>query len=87
MRGGLGPILTRMLHCILYATIPRLEEQMPLIHSTSKKAQSENIRRERAAGKPEKQAVAISYSVKRAATKDGLSESEQLRIQRDCEIK
>ena len=40
---------------------------MPLIKSTSAKAFGENIARERAAGKPEKQAVAIAYSEKRAA--------------------
>ena len=42
---------------------------MPLIKSTSKKAFGENIARERAAGKPEKQAVAIAYSEKREAGK------------------
>ena len=42
---------------------------MPLVKSTSKKAMSENIRREMHAGKPQKQAVAIAYSVKRAASK------------------
>jgi hypothetical protein len=40
---------------------------MPLVKSTSKKAFGENIKREIAAGKPQKQAVAIAYSVKRAA--------------------
>lgn len=40
---------------------------MPLIKSASKKAFGENIAKERAAGKPEKQAVAIAYSEKRAA--------------------
>ena len=40
---------------------------MPLVKSKSKKAFSENIKREIAAGKPQKQAVAIAYSVKRAA--------------------
>jgi hypothetical protein len=43
---------------------------MPLIKSTSKKAFGENIARERAAGKPEKQAVAIAYSEKREAGKE-----------------
>ncbi len=38
---------------------------MPLIKSPSKKAFSQNIERERAAGKPQKEAVAIAYSVKR----------------------
>ena len=38
---------------------------MPLIKSKSKKAFGENIAKEREAGKPEKQAVAIAYSIKR----------------------
>ena len=42
---------------------------MPLIKSTSKKAFGENIARERSAGKPEKQAVAIAYATKREAAK------------------
>lgn len=42
---------------------------MPLIKSTSKKAFGENIARERAAGKPEKQAVAIAYSLAGEARK------------------
>lgn len=40
---------------------------MPLIKSGSKKAVSENIRREMSAGKPQKQAVAIALSVQRKA--------------------
>ena len=40
---------------------------MPLIKSKSPAAFSKNIARERAAGKPEDQAVAIAYSEKRAA--------------------
>jgi hypothetical protein len=40
---------------------------MPLVKSKSKKAFSENIRREMKAGKGQKQAVAIAYSVKRKA--------------------
>lgn len=40
---------------------------MPLVKSASKKARSENIRREIEAGKPIKQAVAIGYSVQRKA--------------------
>lgn len=40
---------------------------MPLIKSKSEKAFKENIRAEVKAGKPVKQAVAIAYSVKRAA--------------------
>lgn len=40
---------------------------MPLIKSTSDKAFSKNIKAEIKAGKPQKQAVAIAYSVKRKA--------------------
>jgi hypothetical protein len=40
---------------------------MPLIHSKSEKAFKKNIAAEVKAGKPVKQAVAISYSVKRKA--------------------
>ena len=40
---------------------------MPLKKSTSKKAFESNIRAEVKAGKPDKQAVAIAYSEKRAA--------------------
>lgn len=42
---------------------------MPLTKSPSKKAFSANVRREVAAGKPQKQAVAIAYAVKREAQK------------------
>lgn len=38
---------------------------MPLIKGSSKKAISENIRREMHAGKPQKQAIAIAYSIAR----------------------
>jgi len=40
---------------------------MPLIKSKSKKAVGENIRREKEAGKSQKQAVAIALSVARKA--------------------
>jgi len=40
---------------------------MPLTKSTSKKAFSHNVKAEMKAGKPQKQAVAIAYSVKRKA--------------------
>jgi hypothetical protein len=40
---------------------------MPLKKSTFEKAFKENIKAEIKAGKPVKQAVAISYAVKRAA--------------------
>jgi len=42
---------------------------MPLTKSKSPKAFKENIKREIAAGKPQKQAVAIAYSEARAAKK------------------
>jgi hypothetical protein len=42
---------------------------MPLIKSKSQKAVSKNIEAEIKAGKPQKQAVAIALSVKRAAEK------------------
>jgi len=42
---------------------------MPLKKSTSPKAFKENIKAEVKAGKPVKQAVAISYAVKREAEK------------------
>lgn len=44
-------------------------EDMPLVKSTSKKAFEKNIKAEVKAGKPVKQAVAISYAVKREAQK------------------
>ena len=42
---------------------------MPLVKGKSEKAFKENIKTEVKAGKPVKQAVAISYAVKRAAAK------------------
>jgi len=42
---------------------------MPLIKSKSQKAVGKNIEAEIKAGKPQKQAVAIALSVKRAAEK------------------
>ena len=42
---------------------------MPLIKSKSEKAFKQNIRTEVKSGKPVKQAVAISYAVKREAQK------------------
>ena len=42
---------------------------MPLVKSTSKEAFRKNIKAEVKSGKPVKQAVAIAYSVKRAAAK------------------
>ncbi len=42
---------------------------MPLIKSSSKAAVSTNIKTEKAAGRPQKQAVAIALSVQRKAGK------------------
>jgi len=42
---------------------------MPLVKSTTKKAFQKNVKREIAAGRPPKQAVAIAYATKRAAGK------------------
>ena len=42
---------------------------MPLVKSASKNAFRKNVKAEMAAGKPQKQAVAIAYSVKRQAQK------------------
>lgn len=42
---------------------------MPLKKSSSKKAFSSNVKAEMNAGKPQKQAVAIAYSVKRKSKK------------------
>ena len=40
---------------------------MPLVKSASKEAFRKNVKTEMAAGKPQKQAVAIAYSTQRAA--------------------
>lgn len=42
---------------------------MPLVKSTSSQAFRKNVKAEMAAGKPQKQALAIAYSTKRAAEK------------------
>ena len=42
---------------------------MPLIKSKSERALKENIRREIAAGRPQRQAVAIALSIQRRAKK------------------
>lgn len=47
---------------------------MPLIRSGSAKARQENIKREIAAGKPPKQAVAIGYAVQRRSRKHSLAD-------------
>ena len=43
------------------------EPKMPLVKSTSKNAFRQNVKAEVKAGKPQKQAVAIAYAVKRDA--------------------
>ena len=65
MRGG--PLFLLAPHTHL-GTSPALfvEAAMPLVKSSSKAAFKENVRREIAAGRPTKQAVAIAYSVKRS---------------------
>jgi len=40
---------------------------MPLVKSASKESFRKNVKAEMSAGKPQKQAVAIAYSVKREA--------------------
>ena len=42
---------------------------MPLVKSASKKAVGKNIKKEMAAGKPQKQAVAIALETQRRAKK------------------
>jgi hypothetical protein len=44
---------------------------VPLVKSPSKTAFRKNIKAEIGAGKPQKQAAAIAYSVKRQAAKKG----------------
>lgn len=44
---------------------------MPLVKSSSKSAFRANVKKEVAAGKPVKQAVATAYSTKQAAVKKG----------------
>ena len=44
---------------------------MPLSKGKGKKAFSSNVKAEMAAGKPQKKAVAIAYSVQRRAGKKG----------------
>ena len=50
---------------------------MPLVKSTSKEAFRKNVKAEIASGKPVKQAVAISYAVKREAAKKTLSKPKK----------
>lgn len=60
---------------------------MPLDKSASKKAFGKNIGAERKAGKPEKQAVAIAYAVKRKAEgkkHEGKKHEGKARSKKDC---
>jgi hypothetical protein len=50
---------------------------MPLTKSTSSKAFSKNVKAEMKAGKPQKQAVAIAYSIKREAAKSKSASSRK----------
>ena len=50
---------------------------MPLIKSMTPKAMSKNIAKEMQAGKPQKQAVAIGYAVKREAEKKAKQKSKK----------
>ena len=45
---------------------------MPLVKSASPMAFRKNVKAEMAAGKPQKQALAIAYATKRAATKKSM---------------
>jgi hypothetical protein len=59
-----------LLQCLQNFSYFTLERIVPLIHSPSKKAFEKNVRTEIVKGnKPQKQAVAIAYSVKRKAPK------------------
>jgi hypothetical protein len=55
---------------------------MPLEENSSKEAFGENIKREEEAGKPQKQAVAIAYQVKRKAEGKRQSERKESRRSR-----
>jgi hypothetical protein len=50
---------------------------MPLVRSASKEAFRKNVKAEIASGKPQKQAVAIAYSVKREAVKKPTTKSKK----------
>ena len=50
---------------------------MPLIQSKSKEAFRKNVKAEVASGKPQKQAVAIAYSVQREAAKKPTTKSKK----------
>jgi hypothetical protein len=50
---------------------------MPLVKSTSKEAFRKNVKAEVASGKPQKQAVAIAYSVQREAAQKPTKKSKK----------
>jgi hypothetical protein len=52
---------------------------MPLVKSPSDKAFTENLRKELGAGKPQKQAVAIAYSVQKEAARQQHAKSAKRR--------
>lgn len=56
---------------------------MPLIKSGSKKAVSENIRREISEGKPQRQAVAIALSTQDRAKERNKGEHEMAKMKKD----
>jgi len=67
-RGGSSGCLVRPLCRLTRAPAPSdIEAAMPLKKSASPQAFKQNIKKEVAAGKPVKQAVAIAYSEKRQA--------------------
>jgi hypothetical protein len=53
---------------------------MPLMHSKSKKAFGKNVAEEMHAGKPQPQALAIAYSIKRKAGKKKMAEGGEVNI-------
>ena len=55
---------------------------MPLIKSSSKSAVGENIRREREAGKPQRQAVAIALNTQRTARAHGMATGGAVHLER-----
>lgn len=55
---------------------------MPLNYGKSKKAFSQNVETEVAAGKPQKQAVAIAYSVQRRGKPRSATSRENLAVVR-----
>ena len=62
------PRLYKQATVVTTGELPK-EKKVPLKKSTSPKAFKENIKTEVKAGKPVKQAVAISYAVKKEAAK------------------